>query len=777
MIKSLDINYGFNGEVSTASLIRSDSTIACSATAEGSVEFNIQQLLKDYALYKTTKTNSAGFKEISEEWVDKQAQRLEAIPVLVRGITASPFAEPFSYQGRLYNFAEVDKKIVDIGEQSKTEPELRDDSILILGKTISVLSTSYKNDNYFDFYSKGNLIGSTPLRSKWPQEAKDAMSNLEIDASLKFGYTLEDLKKGIEICGYTVEDYPDSSLGGDFSLIETGGSLKDCISAVASMYGVYWSCRGNKISFYTRSEIETINNNIEDLTDSSDETIISSSYSTDIYNKSKISVINGSASETFSGGGSNFQIGAVNRSLTFKYIDIRFYLKNKELIPIGPFYSSIIFSQNENLFDYIFLMFIFNKKEEARKYKAIDKYIDDNDIELQKQPFAWKNNASPIKKILSEIAPLDQTFYDMRKKGKDEVIDLPSHSKIYSATKSVCDFLGNTYISRPVSKRQSQYYEITPKESLSVSRAYPSSTKVTEVDELNSFIVALKSLIEEDISDELSNYSLYDLAAKIHLEKDQTFTISKNNSFIYIAKKQFIETSNSPEKNEDAPPEANVLQAAKDAIDNLVKEQKGVPNFPLEADSIKLLPCSDARNGFVSNIAATSTALVEKILKIADSPIVMKCIKVREPETSESDDGDEEKRIKELLGSNEIKSFTVVPNLGGELSPVEIATFDCNLDEENFTRLNLPSLNPASYVQRSSTVTYFGFKEPDEEDPSLSNYTLNFSDSSTTTSITRSTKEILGIDKGIVMGSYMSSNNKNSTKFLRARQKNALRIN
>jgi hypothetical protein len=764
MIKSLDINYGFNGEVSTASVVYSDSDITCGAKANGTSDFSIDDMLKDFALYRESKSNNAGFKEKSEEWVDKGAQRLESIAVLVRGITAAQFETPYSFYGRIYDFAEVDAEIVEIGKRSETKPILQDDNVLIIGKAVSVVAATYKNDNYYKFYSEGKEIGRTP-KGTFPDEVNDLFDNLDIDASLKYGYTFKDFEDALKLCGYTLQGFP-NDLRTDFILIETGGSLKDCISSVASMKGLYWTCRNKIITFYDRSEIESITSSIIDETDSTDERIISASYSEDFYQKSKIAVIRGQASEDFFDVGSS-SLGAVNRSVIFKYIDIKHYVKDPKIVPIGPFYSTILFSDVPKIFDYIFLLYIFKQTKEALKFPPVVKYVEDSKLKTgeKNQPFKFSNNDSKVKKTLNKICPFDQIYYDMEKSDDSgSPADLPSDSKIYQAIKSVCDFFGNTLISRPVSKFQSERYQITPEESFSVSKAYKSDTKIIEVDELSTFVAALKSLVKENFLADLENYTLYDLSAKIHLTQDQSFVISREKSYIYIAKKNLSETNSKSFE-------------AKTAIDNLT--QKPLPTLTVEVDSLKLLPCSDNRNNFIKEVVKTSQAFFNEIILKAETTVKMEAVKLRDPEAddSASNDAEEErKRKQELLNSNEIKSFNVSPYMGGELSTVEISTFDCNLDEEAFLKANLEKLLPASLPQKTSTVTYFGFEPMSEEDPSISSYGLTFSDSSVSTTITKSTKEILGIEQSILMSSYSTNTSKNIGKQLRARQKNTLGI-
>jgi hypothetical protein len=765
MIKSLDINYGFNGEVSTASVIYTDSDIACQAKSIQSSDFSVDDILKDFSLYRKTKSNNAGFRETSEEWVDKGAQRLESIAVLVRGITAAQFETPYSFYGRIYDFAEVDPEIVEIGKRSETKPILQDNNVLILGRAVSVVAATYKNDTYYKFYSEGKEIGRTP-RGSFPEEVNDLFDNLDIDASIKHGYTIKDFEDALKICGYELKNFP-SDTRTDFILIETGGSLKDCISSVASVKGLYWTCRNKTITFYDRPQIESISSSIIDETDSTDETIISTNYSEDLYKKSKIAVIKGQASEDFSNVGGSSSIGAVNRSVLFKYIDLRYYLKAEALVPISPFYSTILFSDIPKFFDYMFLLYVFTKTDKAQKYFPIQKYIDESKIKIadNDQPFKFSNTDSKIKKALEKISPNDKTYYDMRTTDDDgSCIPLPSDSKIYQAIKSVCQFFKNTLISRPVSKFQSERYQITPEESYNVSKPYKSDTKVIEVEELAVFVSALQSLVEEQLLGGLQNLTLWELSQKIHLLQGQGFTIEQENSYIYIAKKNLSETNSE-------------FFNAKTAIDNLTK--KGLPTLTVETDVLKLLPSSKDRNNLLSNIVDTSTALYTQIATKADVQVKMKAIKVRDPEADDSSSNDaeeERKRRQELLNSNEIKSFNVSLYMGGELSTVEISTFDCNLDEEAFIKANLEKLNPSSDPQKTSSVTYFGYKAPPENDPSVSSYVLNFSDSSVSTTITKSTREILGIDQNILMSSYSTSNSKNIGKQLRARQKNALGI-
>lgn len=124
-----------------------------------------------------------------------------------------------------------------------------------------------------------------------------------------------------------------------------------------------------------------------------------------------------------------------------------------------------------------------------------------------------------------------------------------------------------------------------------------------------------------------------------------------------------------------------------------------------------------------------------------------------------------------------MKSLKVVQSFYNQLSPVDILTFDSNLDEANFLATQFDDLTGgAQEGLDSSSTTWFGFKPPEPTDPSLSSLSVSISDSSVNTTINYSKREILGVDQSIVMAGFISKGNKNTGKTLRSRQRNFLRI-
>lgn len=544
MLKAIDITYGFNGEASTATVTESASPIGCSADSLGSIVGDIDLLLRGYEPIRVTETNDAGFKSETIEYVDSGAAMLDSIAVLVRGITASAFEEWNSFQGRMFNFAETD--YIDIGERGETEPK-RYGQILVLGKVISVVAASSENgnDEYYEFWSGGEKIGRTPKES-FPEEVQEKFENFDFTGSLKFGYTPTQLKEGLELFGYSTEGFPESD---PLTLIETGGTLRDCISSVASLYGLYWMCRGYQIKFFSRADILEIE--IPNYVDSDSKEIISASYTDEYLGKSRVGVISGNATEnssphSYSGyGGSS---GAKNRSIFFKLMPTKVlfgpYYNDSDLDVVRAFYTLFLLESTEETFCLAFFIALFNKillgngkgniKDLTESF-IYTRYKNNNQI-ASKEAKNLKSFKEEEQLILKKHTKSDNLFYNLSCINGDDAI-LPTRDNTYQFIKAACDIYASIYISRPVSKYVSEKYSLTPAEGFAVSRAYKGNTLVTEIDELSSYATVMSAIFPNGSFDKVT---IEFLARAVYgFKEGEGFTLKGDNAHFYIAKKVY----------------------------------------------------------------------------------------------------------------------------------------------------------------------------------------------------------------------------------------------
>lgn len=777
MLKSIDITYGFNGEASSATVVESGSNIGIQADSIGSLIPS--SLLSDYVAIRETTNNDAGFITKSKEYVDREAQRLEAIAVLVRGITAAPYGDWQKFNGRMYNFAET--SYINIGTRGKTSPE-KSGNILILGRTISVVTASDGNNQYVKSFSNGVEVSKSP-KETFPEEIENKFSNLEISSSLKYGYTLEDLKSGAELYGYSLINYPKDN---NFNLIETGGTLKDCLSAVASTYGLYWICRGNKITFFSRDQIIAYSNSIPDLTGSSNPNIISTSYTKDFLGKSKVGVIRCSASDTdtphSNGGGSGGSSGGVpNRYISFKVLPTKFVVGEQDggidtanLGLVQSLYTFFMFDGTDEVFNLIFFLMLFLnpvvRDETGAKFRQSDlvvSYLDENP--LQTAGFKSFDSFSVEEQNTIREHSNDTKFYSLALPNNKKA-ELPSSDGTYGIIKAACESVGNVFISTPVSKYRSEKYSVTATDGYQVSKAYLGTEKIKDIPELSSYYSVMQRLIKEENlkNTKPEQVTIYKLAQLCHLQGDEEFTTPSSSAYIYIAKKNFSEAGKS-------------FEAAQKAASEFIKIKKPISSVPLEILNKKMLGSTPEREADLATMVSTSKALFTEIeAALTKADLRFASTKLADPEKETSVEGisnysDEEKA--DLIGTTELKSIGVNVYDAGDLATVDIVTIDCEINEAEFLTKNFDLISPISTPLKSSSTSYFGLEPADDSNPTLASYSLTISDSSVTTSIQYSSKEILGIDQSIVIASYMSNGSKNMARQLRARQKNFLGIN
>ncbi len=242
----------------------------------------ISDILKRFICTEIT-TNADPVKTtLSRNYVDKTSLILKSIMVLVRGINCSP-AEGLNFGGKTEGggvvpyFSEVSNSPLD--SFPSLDPK-RYDSVIAAGRIYN-----YEAGAKFDgtkialCYNNKDLIKELSLNLDFVNDDYEQSPDLA-QYELKYGYTIDDVRKMCDLAGVAVIGLPQA----DDVLFETSGTLESVLSNVASTLGCFWYVDPNNgdVRFInTIAAVQLKPSNYTDTTNTelSFENVISASYS------------------------------------------------------------------------------------------------------------------------------------------------------------------------------------------------------------------------------------------------------------------------------------------------------------------------------------------------------------------------------------------------------------------------------------------------------------------------------------------------------------------
>lgn len=771
-LKSFDLSYGFNGEPSSASLsfvyktkTKDDSfthqDIGALGKSAATSEPELNAAIKDFVVASKKTSKDAGFKSISYELVDARAKRLGSIAVLVRGITASPIGEPLKGMHRLFNAAEfVDEDVAPVGLQGDEDIKiLANGQIVVIGRTFSVVSATVGDDAASVFYSRGKLVGQNPKDALDDPEMKEALRENIPSCSIRYGYFLKDFRNLLTRLGYGVEGFPEED---NFMILDFGGSLKDCVSSIASMFGLYWICRGSKITFYGSSSLQTLS--VENFNDSEDSRILSSSYSEDVIGKSSVGVIVGTSSSQ--SNSQNFSFDQKNIKVTFLPIIIENMLGEDALFWVKSYLSLFRLSESFDFFDKMTILQMLEKDSKIKTNGLYLKYYKGEGLPENVKASSLdklEGDSENILKLKKDFPFLDTltSLYPMVGEHGSE-IKLPSTTPIFSLVKAACMVFGSLYISKKITKRKAENYSVIAEDDFSVSAAYKSSTKLVDIPELAEFISLLRATLSETKEnneksrfDERTLDDLYELVRDKKKKKGDSI-ISSENSYHYVGVKPLFKRGRHLEG--EYPRQ---IKDAINAVEKGTKEGRGV----FFSIGRAYLATSAEEITDVGNIFSTSRSLYNFLenSNAGKKAEFLEASKIKKEKNTDVEDADLS------IFNSEWKSFLVRPQTD-PFSDVSILKFEGNIGEAEYLNSKFDRLVGPSFAAKESSVTYDGIKIPSFS-PVISSISVSFSEGSASTTVARSNKEFLSANEEVIMGGYSAYGGSDMRSMLIARQK------
>jgi len=767
-LKSFDINHGFNGEPSTASVTIVSKVGNCNGggtVSEGNLEgglrtgnSQVDALIKDFIISKKEVSVQAGFKEIKYQLVDKQAKRLSSIAVLVRGITAAARGSALNNLSLIYDSSERNAKG---GYSSDGISILNGGRVAVIGKAFSEISVSIEDKTLSRTYNKGGLVSQTPtvppIISPTPGSTTPPIQLIQkIDeeesiasASIRYGYYLSEFQTLLSQCGYSASGFPSADKN---LILDFGGSLKECVSSVASMFGLYYTCRGTKITFYKSSEIQGLQ--VPNFTNDSDNTILSASYSEDILGKQTVGVIKGSVNPKSSFSSNNTNIsnsgGSAGKTVFF------YRAANNEVYQaddlVSAFFTIFKFGGSEELFDRIILRYLVEGGSSLSSSSLVQNYFSSNTLKSSssKSLADLVSNSSEREEIQKQMDYLGSKSILYSLKSNSGEVTRPSKSELFAPLKALCETAGGLYVSSGVSSKTADGCAITAPDGFTVSQPYEGSTPLKDVAELSG-IVGLYSLGGKDIS----NANLASFAREVRDPNSQS--TAGQSKFYYIAQYDFLKSG------ADVKTAAEAVKNASKDLRGTVVYIKGNPYFAI----------SSGEKSSYASVISTSKSLWSEFASKLRNVVRAKAFDHDQEQNNAGDAPAEEDPIE--YPSSWV-SFLVRAPSDNRISDISIAKFEGTIDEASYKESQFTRLVQTSFNSKSSSVTYSGLKIP-ADSPILVGVSLQFSAGSVQTTVEYSNSEFIAESNEVIMSGYSASSTSKILRSLTARQKNALGLN
>ena len=303
-INSIDINFSNGAGGHTASInssvdVKNSDGSPSLGVVDGQIgsknyfsKNEVNNIMSRFICTSLTKNQGAIGLTVSRRYSDITSLTLKSYLVMVRGINAPP-DNSNSFEGMFPFFSEAKGSPLK-SYPSNSVTEIEGKRVLVVGRIYNYESATVLNGLkvslvYNDQELKKNLSLNQDTVT---QEYKDSPSL--INYTLKFGYTLNEYLEMLDHVGI-VHKGLENVENGDTILFENSGTLADVTSAIAAYFGYYYFIDPNTghlnfIDSRIASDIE-----ITDFTKTTDENIVSATFTEDKFAPEIVNAYVGSA--------------------------------------------------------------------------------------------------------------------------------------------------------------------------------------------------------------------------------------------------------------------------------------------------------------------------------------------------------------------------------------------------------------------------------------------------------------------------------------------------
>jgi GR25 family glycosyltransferase involved in LPS biosynthesis len=755
VITNIEVNFSSSGGSHSATVTTSNASSTCGSASLGSVigkvgerssftKSEVDKLLKDFVLDETTTTkDSFGIKK-SYKYIDSLSKFLDSWVVLCRGATAPVGTSDLSYDGVVYAHSEfpgvykIKRKQPAVNVTGTGNRALSQDRIIILGKTYSVYSEMEGSKKIYLAYNKKSLVPSISY-------SNTALEKLDANkASLKYGYLVSDFFAALASVGLTITGAPSS----DSILFDTSGTIRSCLSSIASFFGYYWYVDNKSIKFISSAESNSIQ--ISNPTTDTNPKILSASFTEGGRTPRIVASFNGSTSSTPSSSSNSTIINTSGSG-------VQLIKKQLNRVDFDKLFSGLQSNLSSALIESFYSFFC---SPHANSPESFDKLIYCSSCFYGAfnggtyYPQKPKNKTS---KKISDIVGTDTNAYKTSKTRSllgdrasffllldtgDKVMAKASETPLYTLLKGYYDTFGTVFISRGYSNKFVENATLISSDGATVDGPYKGNTKISQI----GFFADIVTLLQ---SKGFTIPTVETLAGYAGMAKGA-------NYFIAITKKQLM-----PE----------------DSVDNFDDLSQKVDYFTYSNNPFIGVQDESVKTGLTKNLNS-SKRLYSKALKNLKNHITLAKMDILPPDDEEDDQQDyeeEEEEIDYQQVYSQIKSQK--PN---DFSKSELKSYNASYSESKTLAANFTSLNGANpSAIKSSSVTYYDFKIPEEITIDIDSISLSVSSDGVSTTISKSNKAFLPPDQSnfLTNSNISITNTQAVSKIFSAGTKNFLKIN
>ena len=317
-----------------------------------------------------------------------------------------------------------------------------------------------------------------------------------------------------------------------------------------------------------------------------------------------------------------------------------------------------------------------------------------------------------------------------------------SQTPLYTLLKGYYDTFGTVFISRGYSDNFVKNATLASSDGVTVDGPYKGNTKISQI----GFFADIVTLLQ---SKGFTIPTVGTLAGYAGMAKGK-------NYFIAITKKQLM-----PE----------------DSVDNFDDLSQKVDYFTYSNNPFIGVQDESVKTGLTKNLKS-SKKLYSKALKNLKNHITLAKIDILPPDDEEDDEQDDEEEEEEIDYQqvySQIKS-----QKANDFNKSELKSYNASYSESKTLAANFKSLNGANpSAIKSSSVTYYDFKIPEEITIDIDSISLSVSSDGVSTTISKSNKAFLPPDQSnfLTNSNISITNTQAVSKIFSAGTKNFLKIN
>ena len=481
---------------------------------------DVNRAMQNFVCINKTVTATPSKTSINRAYIDKTSLTLNSLIVLVRGLNAAPegdkdferavayysevinsplnsFAsrdpvrkEHVIYAGRIYNYetaAQFNGAKISLVYQNK---QLKENLSLNAGE----VSPNYKGIEL----PQGGFFGGPDLAQY----------------DLKFGYTLKEFKKIIDLAGLTINGLPTDN--GDDILFELSGTLSSVLAGIASYLGFFYYINPENgfIEFVNTDSISQTK--LTDYTKTEDKDIVQASFTRSALTNKIVNTYVGSAEKPEDKSPKDDER---TRATFFKRIFLNRRMEENLVLTkqeIGLFFTLFNLGLEGDLFDKLmFCVLIMNKQgnfnfpidyaplyDETIKENPPVKYdfvgpipasrIHGDEEFVSVKEAAEKTNLKDGAKKLNRIE--DKFKYFKLSNLENKMLERPSGSKLFKVLQAYFRIAGGVFISNAYGRYKAERMEFLNTNSMNVCGPFHRDDKLSEHSELDSISDALSTM-------------------------------------------------------------------------------------------------------------------------------------------------------------------------------------------------------------------------------------------------------------------------------------------